>query len=121
MSFRIPNVISPASPASSDAITEIDLPALTADESARYARIIAELRAEAREAARAYAHSYAAFSATCTLECPDCDGSGVVLIGCLHPDDLIEERCATCLGAGVIDLTEAVTQPLKWMHEGLKP
>jgi hypothetical protein len=45
-------------------------------------------------------------------DCPECEGTGVLLFGTLAPDDFIEERCALCLGTGMLDIADAPTVEL---------
>lgn len=62
-----------------------------------------------------YARQLPVLSEASYTDCPECEGTGVFLIGTVAPDDLIEMRCELCLGTGIIDVADAPTQDLTAM------
>jgi len=111
MSFRIRQDADTAAEAFAEAqtncITDIDLPAISATE---LGHMRALTRVEyGRDYGRDYARSLPAVTPESVIACPECDGVGSYLTGCMSPDDLIEERCALCLGTGLLDVADAPT------------
>ncbi len=108
------------------AITLIDADALQAAGDAvrayldRYAQEQYALQAtaydESYDQRNDYARTLPALTEDAWTDCPECEGTGVFLIGTRAPDDLIEMRCELCLGTGIIDVVDAPTVEMAAMR-----